>query len=240
MNKDLTEIAFILDRSGSMAACQEEAIAGFNEFLADQVKQPGHANLTLVLFDDQYEVPISSIPVAEVSKLDTTTFVPRGMTALLDAIGKTIDDLGERLARLPEARRPGGVIVPILTDGLENSSRQYALRDIADRIRHQSDKYNWQFLFLGAGQDAIATAASMNISRMNASSFVADGIGAHSAFFSMRRKTSAMRKSFAGMELDAEEAYSLASPVDNLVREEDSKRRGKDNSESSTSPNEVL
>ena len=122
-NAHYTEIAFILDRSGSMKSCQQAAIDGFNRFLADQQQIEGLAKLTLVLFDDEYFVPISSIPVQEIVPLTDDTYQPRGCTALLDAIGQTVDDLGLRLAALAEKDRPGQVIVAILTDGLENASQ---------------------------------------------------------------------------------------------------------------------
>src|SRR5437763_13898560 len=118
-NSHYTEIAFILDRSGSMKSCQRGAIDGFNQFLADQQKTEGLAKLTFVLFDDEYLVPVSSVPVQEVVPLTKETYKPRNCTALLDAIGQTIDELGSRLAALPQKDRPGQVIVPILTDGLE-------------------------------------------------------------------------------------------------------------------------
>src|SRR6266567_5576905 len=110
-NAHYSEIAFVLDRSGSMKSCQQAAIEGFNQFLADQQKIDGLAKLTLVLFDDEYLVPISSIPVEEVVSLTDDTYQPRGCTALLDAIGQTIDNLGQRLAALAEKDRPGQVIV---------------------------------------------------------------------------------------------------------------------------------
>src|SRR4051812_11833107 len=106
MNTHYTEIAFVLDRSGSMETCREVAITGFNQFLADQQKTEGLAKLTLVLFDDEYLVPISSVPVQEVVPLNSGTYVPRNTTALLDAICQTIDDLGARLGAIPEHARP--------------------------------------------------------------------------------------------------------------------------------------
>src|SRR5512133_1529351 len=113
-NAHYTEIAVILDRSGSMEPCQQAAIDGFNQFLVDQQKVEGLAKLTLVMFDDEYLVPVSSVPVQEVLPLTHETFVPRNCTALLDAIGQTIDDLGHRLSALAEKDRPGQVIVAIL------------------------------------------------------------------------------------------------------------------------------
>ena len=137
-NAHYTEIAFILDRSGSMKSCQQAAIDGFNRFLADQQQIEGLAKLTLVLFDDEYFVPINSIPVQEFVPLTDDTYQPRGCTALLDAIGQTIDNLGHRLAALTDKDRPGQVIVAILTDGLENASQRFNWKEIAGRIKHQT------------------------------------------------------------------------------------------------------
>src|SRR5206468_12895053 len=179
-NAHYSEIAFVLDRSGSMKSCQQAAIEGFNQFLADQQKTDGLAKLTLVLFDDEYLVPISSIPVEEVVSLTDDTYQPRGCTALLDAIGQTIDNLGQRLAALAEKDRPGQVIVAILTDGLENASQRFTWKEIAGKIKHQTDTYKWIFLFLGANQDAIATAANLSIAANNAANYVAtplNGVG---------------------------------------------------------------
>jgi Mg-chelatase subunit ChlD len=177
MNKNYTEIAFILDRSGSMDVCRDAAIAGFNLLLDEQQRTEGLAKLTLVLFDDEYLVPINALPVAEVIALDHETYVPRGSTALLDAIGRTVDDLGTRLAAMPEKNRPGQVIVAILTDGLENSSQSWTWKQIARVIKHETEQSKWTFLFLGANQDAIATAAQMNIAAANASGYVCDESG---------------------------------------------------------------
>jgi hypothetical protein len=194
MNQSLVEIAFILDRSGSMASVKEQAIAGFNGFLADQAKEPGEARLTLVLFDDEYLVPVAAAPLAQVVPLHPKTYEPRASTALLDAIGRTIDELGQRLAATPEPERPGQVIVAILTDGEENSSRHFTWQDIATRIQHQRETYNWRFLFLGANQDAIATAAQLNIDRADAGTFKADKIHYATSTRALSRKMSALRR----------------------------------------------
>ena len=111
-NAHYSEIAFVLDRSGSMKSCQQAAIDGFNQFLTDQQKTDGLAKLTVVLFDDEYLVPISSIPVEEVVSLTDDTYQPRGCTALLDAIGQTIDNLGQRLAELAEKTGLGRSLSP--------------------------------------------------------------------------------------------------------------------------------
>ncbi len=227
MNKNLTEIAFILDRSGSMAPVTEAAITGFNEFLRDQQKTEGQARLTLVLFDNEYLVPLESIPVQEAVALDTTTYVPRGSTALLDAIGETIDRLGARLALIPESARPGQVIVAISTDGFENSSVNFTWQDISRKILEQTNAYKWQFLFLGANQDAIATAASLSIAANNASTYVGDNGGTYTSTKALSRKMSALRKMSAGAAMSRQEHADVAAPLSAIVAEEDAEGRKK-------------
>ena len=226
MNSNLTEILFILDRSGSMDPLTEVAIAGFNEFLREQTAEPGLARLTLVLFDDQYEVPVSSLPLPEIIPLDVSTYVPRGSTALLDAIGRGVDELGTKLAALPEPDRPGKVIVAILTDGEENASRHFDWQQISARIRHQTNVYGWNFLFLGANQDTIATAAKMGIAAQNSATYLADAAGYGATTASLGRKMKAIRKQGTA-PLSAEEQADLAAPMDQIVQDEDRKRRGK-------------
>jgi len=223
-NAHYTEIAFILDRSGSMNCCQQAAIAGFNQFLDDQQKAEGLAKLTLVLFDDEYLVPVSSIPVHEVVPLTDDTYQPRGCTALLDAVGQTIDDLGNRLAALTEKDRPGQVIVAILTDGLENASRRFTWKEIAGKIKHQTDTYKWIFLFLGANQDAIATAANLSIAANNAASYVADAAGSKASHAAFSRKMSALRRTSMDIASVSEKLDAAASLTD-IVSEEDRKSR---------------
>jgi hypothetical protein len=227
MNKNLTEIAFILDRSGSMDSCATGAIDGFNQFLKAHQDLEGQARFTLVLFDDQYEIPCASLPAQEVTPLDGTTFVPRGMTALLDAIGRTIDELGVKLAAESEEQRPGQVIVAILTDGLENASKQFSWSDICTRIRHQSEVYKWEFLFLGANQDAIATAAQMSIAAANAATIAGDSVGVHSGSTAMGRKSSAMRMRSMGTIMNPTALADLEAHLGCLAEEEDKKGRKK-------------
>lgn len=177
MRADLTEIAFVLDRSGSMNPIAGDAIGGFNTFLASQQALPGEARLTLVLFDHEYLVVHDNVAIRQVPSLDAKTFVPRGMTALLDAVGRTIDDVGVRLAATPEDQRPAKVIVAILTDGQENASRDYTFSRVAGMIKHQQEKYSWEFLFLAANQDAIAAAGALSIGAKDAIAFQATAQG---------------------------------------------------------------
>lgn len=224
MKNHYSEIAFVLDRSGSMESCREATIGGFNSFLQEQQKTEGLARLTLILFNDEYLVPIDALPVAEILPLSSDSYVPRGSTALLDAIGRTIDELGARLAALSEKDRPLQVIVAILTDGLENSSQDYTWQQIADVIKQQSEQYRWTFLFLGANQDAIATAAQMNITATNAAAYVADAAGLHASASSLTRKVRALRRVSMGTA-SVEECHDAAAPMSGLVAEEDQKER---------------
>jgi len=224
MNNKYTEIAFILDRSGSMQSCRDAAIAGFNLFLREQQRLEGMVKLTLVLFDDEYLVPIDALPAAEVLPLDDQSYVPRGSTALLDAIGRTVNQLGSRLASLPESDRPGQVIFAILTDGLENSSQNYNWRQIAALIKHQSEKYQWTFLFLGANQDAIATAAQMNIAASNAATYLADTIGVRASTGSLARKVRGAHRTMMEIATPSEREDANA-PLSEIVAEEDLKER---------------
>lgn len=224
MKKDLTEILFLLDRSGSMVLMAEEAIAGFNEFLREQLAEPGQAKMTLVLFDDLYEVPCNAVPLPEIVALDARTYVPRGATALLDAMGRSIDELARRIEQTPEAERPEKVIVAILTDGQENASSTYRYMDIQAKVQHQTQTDKWSFLFLGANQDAIATAGQLGISRNDAASYVADSQGQSASMASLSRKAKAIRREAHG-DLTLQEAADLSAPLEDIVKEEDFKRR---------------
>lgn len=193
MNNQLTEILFVLDRSGSMGSVRNDAIGGFNTFLEDQKKQPGAARLTLVLFDTTYTVVHDGADLRAVPPLTEVTYAPRGGTAMLDAIGRGIVTVGERLARTPEAERPGKVIVAILTDGEENCSREYSPGMIARLIKQQREEYSWEFLFLAANIDATTTAAALNIDPGQSVAFAATSFGTQVAFESFSKSVSRSR-----------------------------------------------
>jgi hypothetical protein len=188
-----TEIACVVDRSGSMQHIASDAIGGFNSFLKAQKEHPGEARLTLVLFDHEYQVLHTGVDIRLVPPLDTSTYVPRGTTALLDAIGRTIDDVGVRLGGMPESERPDKVIMAILTDGLENASKDYTYERVSEMIRHQSGKYNWEFVFLAANQDAMASAARISIAAQDAYSFAATGEGVQVAYATLSSEVSRRR-----------------------------------------------
>lgn len=185
MKNNYTDITIVLDRSGSMQAIKNDTIGGFNSFLASQKKLPGKATVSLIQFDNIYEIVYVGQSLNKAQELNKDTFIPRGATALLDAIGKTIDLTGKRLASMDENDRPDKVVCVILTDGEENSSTEFKIAQINQMIQHQQEKYAWEFVFLGANQDAIATASQMGIKRDNALSYKATGAKTRLAFASV-------------------------------------------------------
>jgi len=148
-----------------MSGKELDVQGGFKTFISEQRKLPGAAALTLVHFDDEYEILFSEVPLS--SPIDDYVLVPRGMTALLDAIGKTIASVGERLSHMAEQDRPGKVLFIIMTDGMENASTEYQIDRIREMIEHQKRVYNWEFIFMGADIDAISVANNMGISAHN-------------------------------------------------------------------------
>ena len=186
--KNKTDITIILDRSGSMASVQDDTIGGFNSFLGEQQKDEGEAALSLVQFDDQYEVVYADKDLQNADKLNDRTFQPRGSTALYDAIGRTIQSTGQRLAALPESERPDKVVLMILTDGFENSSREFSAQKINQMIGHQRNVYSWDFVFIGANQDAVLSAHQIGIDDKAALTYAHNAQGTLEAFASVSRK----------------------------------------------------
>ena len=191
--KNKTDITIILDRSGSMASVQDDTVGGFNSFLSKQQKDTGEAALSLVQFDDQYEIVYADKNLQNADKLSDRTFQPRGSTALYDAIGRTIHTTGQRLANLPESERPDKVVMMILTDGFENSSRQFSAAQISELIRHQRNVYSWDFVFIGANQDAVLSARALGIDDKAALTYAHNAQGTVEAFASVSRKLSGHR-----------------------------------------------
>lgn len=170
MRSDLTDITVVMDRSGSMSSIKDEAENGLNSFIEEQKKLPGDATFTLVEFDTEYNFVHNGVPLKDVPKCK---LVPRGMTALLDAVGRAVNETGDRLSKMPEDQRPGLVVFVIITDGQENASHEFTRKQIKEMIEHQTNVYNWKFTFLGANQDAFAEAASIGISAQAAANFAA-------------------------------------------------------------------
>jgi hypothetical protein len=162
--KDMTLINVILDRSGSMFPIAEEVVGMYNRFLEEQQNGPDYAELSLIQFDDRYEVSYLRKPIDQCPPLvNGETYKPLSMTALLDAVGFTIDKIGADLATLPEAERPRRVLFVIITDGEENCSSKYKYPQIKEMIEHQQEKYSWDFIFLAAGIDAFAEGSKFGM-----------------------------------------------------------------------------
>ncbi len=171
-NMNKSHITMILDRSGSMGSVASDVIGAVNLFIDEQKKVPSDCTWTLVQFDDQapFEIVANHVRLVDAKHLTSETYQPRGGTPLLDAIGKGIVTLGEKLASLPENERPGKVIFVIQTDGQENQSKEYTKARIKEMIERQTKDYNWTFIFLGANQDAIHEASQFGIAAANAMS----------------------------------------------------------------------
>jgi hypothetical protein len=192
MRQDLTDVTLVVDRSGSMAVVQAEAESGINHFIESQRKQEGECLLSLIQFDTEYEFVHQAVPISQVGHY---TLSPRGMTALLDAVGRGVNETGERLAALEEGDRPGLVVFVIVTDGKENSSQEFSKSQIKEMIERQQGEYSWKFTFLGANQDAFAEAAGMGIRADGTADFDDGKIG--QAYETAGKLVSRMRMSVA-------------------------------------------
>ena len=176
--ENFTSINVIIDQSGSMAGLTTDTIGGFNTFLAEQKAVPGDAVFTLCLFSSDYRLVHDCIALASVPDLNDKTYRPGGGTALLDAIGTTIDEVGKKLGAMPEDDRPSKVIFLIITDGEENASLRYKEPGrVRDMITHQREKYNWEFVFMGANIDAITAGTNLGISMNNTMNYDATAAG---------------------------------------------------------------
>ena len=180
--KNLTDITIILDRSGSMQSIKEATITAFNTFIKDQKKDGLPTNLSFIQFDDQYEKNYIEKDLHLAKELNAQTFEPRGMTALLDAIGTTIKSTKKRLKNNEQSSDK--VIIAIITDGYENASTKYSRKKIFKMIRKREEKDNWKFVFLAANQDAMEEGAKFGIHQDRAMTYHADNEGVHQAFAS--------------------------------------------------------
>lgn len=195
MRPDYTHVAVILDRSGSMESIRDDTIGGFNRFLRDQQAAPGTATLTLVQFDtqDPYESIHDFLPIGEVPALTRSTYVPRASTPLLDALGRAINDLAQRLGRLPADRHPEKVVVVVVTDGRENSSREFRKEQVERMIREKAEKDQWQFVFLSADLAAIREAYDLGFDPGAALLFAKTSSGTAGAWASASAGTADLR-----------------------------------------------
>ena len=193
MKKNLTELVYILDKSGSMQGLEKDTIGGYNAMLAQQRTVEGDCVITTVLFDNQYQLLHDRIDIRAVRPLTQREYFVGGSTALLDAIGKTIDKIHTAQKNTAEDYRAERVLFVIITDGAENASRRYSSMQVKEMIRRQKEKYGWEFIFLGANIDAVETAGRFGIDADRAVDYVPDGEGTALNFRMMSETVAAFR-----------------------------------------------
>lgn len=194
MKKGLTELVFILDKSGSMGGLETDTIGGYNTMLKKQQAVDGECHITTVLFDNNYELLHDRIDIKAVSPITEKEYQVGGSTALLDAIGRTIHKIGNAQKHTADDYRAEKVMFVIITDGEENSSREYSAEKIKAQIERQKTKYGWEFIFLGANIDAVETAGRFGISADRAQNYHADSEGVELNFRVMSEAVATFRE----------------------------------------------
>ena len=224
MRENLTELVFILDRSGSMSGLEADTIGGFNGMIEKQKKEDGEAYVSVILFDDQSEVIYDRVDISKVEPMTDKQYYVRGCTALLDAVGDAIHHIGNIHKYAREEDVPEKTIFIITTDGLENASRRYNYNKVRRMIERQKEKYNWEFIFLGANIDAAAEAAKIGIGASRAARYECDSAGT-ALNYSVVGDTVAKLRKCATMEMSAvfEEEDALA-PIRENYRKKSRKK----------------
>lgn len=190
----LVSINVVLDRSGSMGAIRDDVIGGFNQFLKDQKKEPGRAVLTLAQFDNQYKIVHDYVPLSKVPELTAKTYQPRASTALLDAVGRTINALGKKLVGMKKKDKPEKVLFLVMTDGRENASHEFTREQVAKLVSDRQKNDAWEFVFIGANVDAFAEAGGIGMRAAGHSlNFEATSKGTADAYQSMSQCVSGYR-----------------------------------------------
>lgn len=194
MKKELTELVFILDKSGSMGGLESDTIGGYNSMLKKQKDVDGECHITTILFDNNYELLHDRIDIKAVSPITENEYQVGGSTALLDAIGRTIHKIGNVQEHTADDYRAKKVMLVIITDGEENSSREYSTEKVKALIEHQKAKLGWEFIFLGANIDAVETAGRFGISADRAQNYHADSEGVELNFRVMSEAVATFRE----------------------------------------------
>ena len=194
MKQELTELVFILDKSGSMGGLESDTIGGFNTMLKKQQDAPGECRITTALFDNNYSLLHDRVDIRAVSPITAEDYQAGGTTALLDAIGRTIDKIVNVQKSTAQGYRAGKVMLVIITDGQENASREYSARQIKALITRQKETYGWEFIFLGANIDAVETADRYGIKADRALDYAADSVGTRLNFEAVGRVMYSLRE----------------------------------------------
>ncbi len=207
MDQSLMELVFILDRSGSMSGKESDTIGGFNSLIEKQKGEEGDALVTVVLFDDQYEVLYDRVSLKTIPKMTTKEYFVRGSTALFDAVGKTVNHIKAVQDGTEEASRPGKTMFVIITDGLENSSREYR-SDVVKNLVETRKKEDWEFLFIGANIDSAAEASKIGIDECRAASYEDSDAGLNSVYAAVGNVVRSARRSKGRMSESIDEDWS--------------------------------
>ena len=223
MKKGLTELVFILDRSGSMQGLEADTIGGFNSMIEKQKKEEGEAYVSAVLFDDRMEVLYDRVELQKVEPMTDRQYYVRGCTALLDALGGAIHHIGNVHKYAREEDVPEKTIFVITTDGMENASRTYSLDRVRRMVERQQKKYHWEFLFLGANIDAIAEASRFGIHASRAANYVHDSAGTRLNFDVLSKAISGARASASAEEMNA--MLDSQEPMEEIRRDYERRRR---------------
>ena len=194
MKKNLTELVFILDKSGSMSGLEKDTIGGYNSLMEKQRKLDGECVITTVLFDNRYELLHDRIDLRAVTPITEKEYFVGGATALLDAIGRTIHKIAAVQEHTAEEYRAEKVMFVIITDGEENASREYSAAQVKELIKRQKERYGWEFVFLGDNIDAVETAGRFGIDANRAVDYVPDGRGTELNFRMMSETVAAFRE----------------------------------------------
>lgn len=200
-----TEVIVIVDRSGSMHRIWEDTVGGFKSFLKDQRALPGKINITLVTFDDNFDTIYDGVDISDCNDDILKEYGPRGSTALLDAMGDTINRVGQRFAKMDESERPGNVVVCVVTDGEENASTEFVIGTIKDMVEHQTSKYNWKFIYLGANQDSFNVGGSLGFSKNACATYSYSGVGAIAGMDTISHSVRSIRST--GLLSDVQATY---------------------------------
>ena len=212
MKKGLTEMVFILDRSGSMGGLEKDTIGGFNSLIEKQKKEEGEAYVSTVLFDNDVEVLYDRIPLNKIEPMNEKQYFVRGCTALLDALGGAIHHIGNIHKYAREEDVPENTVFVITTDGMENASRNYTKKQVKEMVEKQQKEHGWQFVFLGANIDAVSTAESYGIPKYMAAEYEADSHGTEVMFKAVAKKVSMCRAH------EKDESKSWAADLDKTTK----------------------
>lgn len=192
MRDNLTLVVVIVDSSGSMSVIRDQTISGINKIIEENKADKEDCLFSLYTFDSFSREVYSFRDIKEVEYITPSTYSPMGGTALHDTVVHVIDTVGAKLASIPEDLRPGKILVSIITDGEENASTKYRAKDVKDRIEHQTTKYNWNFMYLGANHDSITTSANLGIGRGFTANYSTKNV--ESAFLSMSNNSRSLKR----------------------------------------------